>query len=591
MKLAPDLSVLSIHRSALARALPVAVLAFAGGAGLAFLPGSPRAQEMTSREVVQPLPSGEVQRLNRALMRLAGDPRDLAALLEAGEAALKVDDFEAASGFFARAVTVAPDHPRGRLGLARVYLKSGEAPQALDQFARAIDAGVAENELLSDRALAHDLVGDQGKAQAGYLRAFELTSGDAEARRRLAVSFAISGNRAGFEDTLRPLLDQRDVAALRTRAFGLAIMGDQDRAALIVEQAMPRDLSSRLIPYLAFMPRLTRPQQAAVANLGIFPRAADIGRDDPRLARFAEEAKADSRLEPAGAPLGAATAAGNSVGRTESRGRANSPSQPGVVAASSRRARRAAALSARAPQPADGMVAAAPVPVPAPAAVALAVATPASSAVPAPAMVQLATTPAPPASGPEIAAPVAAMSATAPGTEIAAAPSATAAPFPPPPTPAPPQPALPPLAPSAPLRVADAFADLGDTVNDPRVGAEAVDILRIAVRREVATPEPEPAAPKEPPKPVHPSRHWVQIATGRDVDALRFDWRRLERNGGYLFKELEPHITPWGAANRLLVGPVANREKARDLVKQLKEKGIDTFSYISPKGEEIRTLK
>ncbi len=585
MKLAPDLSVLSIHRSALARALPVAVLAFAGGAGLAFLPGQLRAQEMTSREVVQPLPSGEVQRLNRALMRLAGDPRDLAALLEAGEASLKVDDFEAASGFFARAVTVAPDHPRGRLGLARVYLKSGEAPQALDQFARATEAGAAENELLSDRALAHDLVGDQGKAQTGYLRALELTPGDAEARRRLAVSFAISGNRAGFEDTLRPLLDQRDVAALRTRAFGLAIMGDQDRAALIVEQAMPRDLSSRLIPYLAFMPRLTRPQQAAAANLGIFPRAADIGRDDPRLARFAEEAKADSRLEPAGAPLGGATAEGNSAGRARSRGRANSPSQPGVVAASSRSARRAAGRNAPAPQPADGTGAAAPVPLPSPpAAVAVAVAAPASVSAPAPATVQRATAPAVAASGPEAAASVPAMAAAASGIEIAAAPSATAAPLPPPPAPPPP-------APSAPLRVADAFADLGDAVNDPRVGAEAVDISRIAVRREVAAPAPEPAAPKELPKPVHPSRHWVQIATGRDVDALRFDWRRLERSGGDLFKGMEPHITPWGAANRLLVGPVANREKARDLVKQLKEKGIDTFSYISPKGEEIQTLK
>jgi Flp pilus assembly protein TadD len=411
MKLARDLSVLSIHRSALARALPVAVLAFAGGAGLAFLPGQLRAQEMTSREVVQPLPSGEVQRLNRALMRLARDPRDLAALLEAGEAALKVDDFEAASGFFARAVTVAPDHPRGRLGLARVYLKSGEAPQALDQFARAIDAGAAENELLLDRALAYDLVGDQGKAQTGYLRALELTPGDAEARRRLAVSFAISGNRAGFEDTLRPLLDQRDVAALRTRAFGLAIIGDQDRAALIVEQAMPRDLSSRLIPYLAFMPRLTRPQQAAAANLGIFPRAADIGRDDPRLARFAEEAKADSRLEPTGAPLGGTTAVGSSADRAGSRRRANVPSQPGVVAASSRRERRAAARNAPAPQPTDGTGAAAvdPVPSPPPTVVAVAVAAP----------VQPATAPA----------------ALSTGPEIAAAPSATAAPFAPPPAP------------------------------------------------------------------------------------------------------------------------------------------------------------
>ena len=37
------------------------------------------AQDVTAREVVQPLPSGEVQRLNRALMQLARDPRDLPA--------------------------------------------------------------------------------------------------------------------------------------------------------------------------------------------------------------------------------------------------------------------------------------------------------------------------------------------------------------------------------------------------------------------------------------------------------------------------------------------------------------------------------
>jgi len=55
-------------------------------------------------------------------------------------------------------------------------------------------------------------------------------------------------------------------AAQRARAFGLAIMGDTDRAAAIVEQVMPRDMATRIVPYLAYMPRLTKPQQAAAVK-------------------------------------------------------------------------------------------------------------------------------------------------------------------------------------------------------------------------------------------------------------------------------------------------------------------------------------
>lgn len=143
------------------------------------------------------------------------------------------------------------------------------------------------------------------------------------------------------------------------------------------------------------------------------------------------------------------------------------------------------------------------------------------------------------------------------------------------------------------MRVADAFADLGGALPDARVSSNAVDITRIQPRREVAAkPEPKPEPkPKEPPKPVHPSRHWVQIATGREVAALKFDWRRFDRQGGELFKGLQPHTTRWGAANRLLVGPLADAGKAGDLVRRLKGKGIDSFAYQSPEGEAVQALK
>jgi Flp pilus assembly protein TadD len=496
------------------------------------------AQEIVSREVVQPLPSEAVQRLNRSLVALAKAPRDLDALVEAGAAAMGVDDLEAAVGFFGRASQIDPNHPRVALGLGAVYLRSGRPAEAILQFDRARAAGVPDREVLTDQGLAFDLVGDQISAQAAYARAIDLDPGNDEARRRLAISHAIGGNRARFEEGLRPLLDKRDMAAFRARAFGLAILGDQERAAAIVDQVMPRDLSQRIIPYLAYMPRLTEGQQAAAANLGIFPRAADIGRDDPRLARLATEATVGSRLEPAGAPIG---------------------------------------VRPMAPAPAPAPVAT-PAPTPTP--------TPAPPPPPAPVPVPVpvaAVTPQLPLSPTSAPAP-APVAAPVPRPEVTtfAAPAAPAAPA-----------AAPPPAgvPARPLRVADAFADFGDDAPpDAKVSGDAVDLERIAIKREAPPPPPKPK-PKEPAKPVHPSRVWVQLATGKNVDALGFDWRRLSRSGGDLLARLKPHTTPWGEAHRLLAGPIDSREKAQALVRELKTKGLDSFLYVSPEGEEIQPVK
>jgi tetratricopeptide (TPR) repeat protein len=369
--------------------------------------------------------------------------------------------------------------------------------------------------VLTDQALTLDLVGEHAAAQTAYARALTLDPANDEARRRLAISHAITGNRARFEETLRPLLDRRDTAAQRSRAFGLAILGDNERAAAIVEQVMPRDLATRLVPYLAYMPRLTKPQQAAAANLGIFPRAADIGRDDPRLARFAREERAADKLAPSGPPLDARTA-------------------PPPT------------LAELAPPRASTPI-------------------PTASATPAEVRPSVST--------------------------VAAATTATPTPTPTPtlvPTPAPSPPAPRP----APLRVADAFADLGSApLPDAKAGGDAVDLSRITVKREAPPPPPEKPKPKEPVKPAHPSRVWVQVATGKDVKALGFDWRRISKSGGAALTALKPHTTRWGAANRLLAGPIDNRGKAEALVKELKAKGLDSFLYVSPEGEEIQPVK
>lgn len=468
------------------------------------------AQAVTSREVVQALPSQDVQRLNRALMRLAKRPRSIDALLEAGDAALAVDDLDAALGFYSRADDISPDNADIKLGMARVFLRSGRPLEAIPLFAAAQAAGAEPKELLSDRALAYDLVGDQPSAQAAYRRAVREEPEDDEAKRRLAISLAISGDREEFERTLRPLIDKRDFAAFRARAFGLAILGDHARASAIAGAVMPRDLALRIDPYFEFMPRLTKSQQAAAANLGIFPGAADIGRDDPQLAAYVGNAATlsatadarasarapDRRLEPAGAPLGRTTSAAAEV-PAASVASARPTAQPGFDLAGAGRPAADAAATRTVPLP------------PAPASVA----------------------------SPEVS-------------------------------------------------VADAFADLGTAAPVAvRPSGQAVDLAAINIPRE------KPPAPAKPSPPAHPSRIWVQLATGRDVDALRFDWRRFSRKAPALLGDLTAHVTPWGEANRLLVGPLKSRDAQRELINALNEQGIDTFGYVSPEGTEIKPIK
>ncbi|MEM1051704.1 MAG: tetratricopeptide repeat protein [Pseudomonadota bacterium] len=479
------------------------------------------AQGSTSREVVQPLPSQQVQRLNRALLELARRPRSVVALLEAGDASLAVDDLDAAIGFYGSAAELDPSDARIKLGLAQVYLRSGRPVEALPLLEQAQVAGAELRDVLSARALAYDLVGDQEAAQTDYASAIELSPQDDEIRRRLAISHAISGNTGAFQETLAPLLEARDVAAFRARAFGLAILGEQERAEGIVNTVMPPDLSARINPYLAYMPRLTPAQQAAAANLGIFPRAADIGREDPRIARFAREGASGARLEPAGEPLG-----------TPSVEVEVAPGEPDV----SEPATQVLASTASGPQ-APQTTTIAPV-----------------SEQTEPSLPNVATRDR--------------MSTLVPQPELA---SATAQ--------------LSETESPTPASVADAFADM-DIANLPNAQTTegAVDISAFDIPREELR-APEPAEPQ------HPRRIWVQLATGRDVAALGFDWRRFSRRAPELLGDFEPHVTPWGQANRLLAGPLANSRDARQLVNALGQIGIETFTYTSPEGTEIQELR
>ena len=212
--------------------------------------------------------------LARYVRTLASSPRDFSALIGAGRAALALGDSDAAAGFFARADEINPNSPLPQAGMGAVSVANGDAYSALPYFTRAQQLGAPVATFGADRGLAYDLMGQQAQAQADYRAALGGTDAD-EARRRLALSLAISGNKAEALETLAPLSAKGDAATARIRAFVLALSGDSNGAMRAIDAAMPGSWSA-VAPFLQRLPALTSGQKAAAVNLGIFPETSGV---------------------------------------------------------------------------------------------------------------------------------------------------------------------------------------------------------------------------------------------------------------------------------------------------------------------------
>ncbi|MEO5971895.1 MAG: hypothetical protein ABIP91_00815 [Sphingomicrobium sp.] len=207
--------------------------------------------------------------LARHIRVLANSPRDFLALVGAGKAALALGDSQAAVGFFGRADEVFPSSPLPQIGIGAAMVADGDAYVAQQYFARAHQLGASAAMLGADRGLAYDLIGRHADAQADYRAALNGTDAD-EARRRLALSLAITGDKAGAIAMLGPLMGRGDAGAARCRALVLALAGDLAGARRSLDTAMPGS-SGRMAPFLAKLPSLRSDQKAAAVNLGIFP--------------------------------------------------------------------------------------------------------------------------------------------------------------------------------------------------------------------------------------------------------------------------------------------------------------------------------
>jgi Flp pilus assembly protein TadD len=553
-----------------------------GAAGFLVIAVPATAQQRTagaiSQEVVQPLPARESLSLNAALARLGQNPRDVDALIDAGKAALAMGDTDAAVGFFGRADQISPGNPRVKAGLAGALVRDENPFDAIPLFEEAERGGGLDGTFAADRALAYDLVGDNVTAQRYYREALARGPND-EATRRLALSLAMSGDKQGAERTLAPLLSRRDKPAFRTRAFVFAIVGEVENAVGIAYASLPQDMAASISPYLRYMPRLTKAQQAAAANFGHFPRASEIGRDDPRVARYAATAPglADAAVAPKRETLGSNSRRGKNRKSRAAQPVRTLPPEPQVS--------REIVMPATAGKPATRTVVAAAAPSSPPATAS----TPTPAPAPRPAFV---TPTAPPT--PQVVLPK-----PSPQVVLPAQPPTAALPSPAPvmgpvlsqlePGAGPAPSSKPSLAPAQPRSVADAFGDLSAPAPSAAPTPGAVDIRKITPSR--PKPKAEAAKAVKPQPPSHPSRIWVQVATGRNKDALGFDWRRMTREAPDAFRGKKANVSDWGQNNRLLAGPFPTEAAAQSFITQLRRANIDgPFVWTSPAGQVVDAL-
>ncbi len=219
--------------------------------------------------------------LTSALQRIGTNGNDVNALIDAGSAALVLEDARSAYGFFNRALSLAPSNGRIRAGLGSALVRLENPADALKMFDQAVQQGAIERTFIADRGMAYDLMGDNARAQRDYDAALKYQYSD-RTLRFYALSLGISGEADRAVQLLAPLLQKKDRAAWRDRAFILAMNGRTKEATEIVRTTMPANVANGLTPYLLKMNRLSNRQMALAVHYGQFPTSdaqlASVGR-------------------------------------------------------------------------------------------------------------------------------------------------------------------------------------------------------------------------------------------------------------------------------------------------------------------------
>ena len=507
-------------------------LLFSGLVGAVALAGlsSPLAAQYAPATPISGMVESSGDALARNLRLLAVSPRDFTALIGAGRAALELGDTQAAAGFFGRAEESYPTMAAPKVGLGAAMVQMSDAQGAMRYFDQAARLGATPASIALDRGMARDLLGDLGAAQSDYRLALFGASGD-EARRRLALSLAIGRDRKGALDALQPLLNRRDPAAQRVRAFVLALTGDRAGATQAIETVMP-GAGARFDPFFRYLPNLSIAEKAAAVHLGLFPEDAST--------RVAQAAPLPQPVQAAPRPTFTSTA----------RPKAPPARQDPVV----KIVRRDPVMTS--PPPAASPSFSLPS---------------ANSAVPtAPLPAPIVTVAAPPVN--DAPAPAAETQLAAPAFSVVDLPAAgearlsgidkllaTIAEVPPP---------QPKAEAKAPAVSAKAARDAKTAAANKAADKKAKDDKLAAEKK----------AREEAAKLGVAGANWVQLAGGSNRARMATEYRKLAAKAGSVLKR-PGYVTGGKDYFRLLVGPFDSKSDAQAFVNKLAKEGVDGFSW------------
>jgi Flp pilus assembly protein TadD len=556
--------------------------------------------------------------LQDALRRIARNSNDSSALADAGLAALALGDTRAAIGFLAKADQIYPNSGRVKAGLGRALLIEENPFGAIRYFDEAIANGIALKDIAEDRGLAYDLIGRNADAQKDYAVAYRYSQNDRLVS-RYAISLGISGDIEGAEEKLSPLLLKSDRDAWRNRAFILAMNGKKKEANKIASQTMQKPMARAIKPFFDRMPNLTAAQKAAAVHLGHFPASENIGVDVAAVRLAANSAVrggdgADAGLIPVGEPLGADLEKPKVLAMPDVSPRR----RPGSKSADNKKKQIASRSESngRVPLGMNSL----PPPTSARPLVKAAVDRPNDPVTKAPAAPGFETSV---GGATESAERQIAMKSPGSGNgaplvsetvsrkvdiggiappkktepevvkkpvqlvnfDLAKAGSSGAMP----PTTA--------METPEPSKVRPLSAIIGSIAipeAEKRPGVVPVDLSKItpaAPKPKQVTTAPEPKKIEVKPElPEHPKRYWVQIATGSDIKALEFDYRRMAKKNAELFADVNGWTSAWGKTRRLVVGPFDDLSAAKKFEAGFRKGGGDGFAWVSDNGTKVNKL-
>ncbi len=521
-------------------------------------------------------PTPDADELAEQMRVLAKNPKDVDALIRAGELTLMLRDPTAAAVLFSRAEKIEPNNPRMKAGMAATLVRMERPGQALRLFAEAEKGGYDVAKFAADRGLAYDLVGAQERAQRDYRLALEHDRQD-ETLRRYALSLGISGRKDEAMALLDPLLRHRDRAAWRDRAFIFAMNGEPDKAEEIAAAMMPGPVSEGLEPFFQRLDDLSpvdrafavhfgelNPSPARLADARLVPPLPALTPDATRVA--AAEPKADARKP----------------GRTARRKRGETGLQPGRTQIASADAAPPAAAVRSAPSPAATVMPTTPARTPA-------TTRPSNVATAAPTTIA----PKPSTVGSEdtiLERIIAGISV--PASELAEAPATEEA------------------APTASAGTSDvARAQAALEAANAKAEAERRAAIEKAAERKAEreakaeadrkaaakkAAEEKAAAKKkaeeEKKAKAEPARFWVQVAGGANEKTLGRAYARIVDKAPELMKGKQGWWTPLNATNRVLTGPFKSAGEAQEFVNKLAGAGVSAFPFVSNDGQKVAKL-